>query len=610
MKRNLFWGVVGSILAVVAMVSACAPAEETTTPAVTTTLTTTAPTTTAKTITPSGEPQYGGVLRVALASDIIWWDSVKTFMAVPGPTYGITNEPIWWGDWTKGPAGGYGTNDTDWGGHFDIWPLMKGRSAESWSWKVEADGNGTIVYNIRQGVHYGLNPDSEASKLVAGREMTTDDVLFSLQRIAQDPISYVAKSNPELKAAVFTKTGPWQITITLPKSAMVTAIARLGMYGRVEPPEVINKYGNMADWRNQVGTGPFMLVDYVPGSIATLNKNPNYWDVDPIGPGKGNKLPYLDEIRMVIIPDSSTRDAGLRTGKLEWLSFTGDQWEEAATITNVNHDILTKDATIPHGGEIQLRTDRPPLNDVKVRQALMMATDFEAIHNAMNNGVGLIETWPFPKVKGYEDLYVNNSDPDVPQIVRDLYTYNPDKAKQFLTDAGYPDGFKMTALVSSAFPTDIELYEILADQWSKINVNLVIDIEENTVVSGLQVAHKQPEATIWGGSPVAIFYAPATLYGKGANMSELNDPVILDALAQSRLDAIDDLHLAMKDMRTLSIYLREQAYNIPRPKRPPVNLWWPWLKNYSGESFVSYGTNFSWAQWVWVDQEIKKSMGH
>jgi len=550
------------------------------------------------------------VLRVALGADIISWDGVKTFTAVPGPTFGITNEPIWWGDWTKGPAGGYGTNDTDWGGHFDIWPLMKGRSAESWSWKVQADGTGTIVYNIRQGVHYGLNPASEASRLVAGREMTTDDVLFNLQRVAQDPSSYVAKSNPELKAATFTKTGPWQITINLPKSAMVTAIARLGMYGRVEPPEVISKYGSMADWHNQVGTGPFMLTDFVSGSVAVLNKNPNYWDVDPIGPGKGNKLPYLDEIRMLIIPDASTRDAAVRTGKIDWNSYTGDQWEAAASVMNTAPQIKKVDATIPHGGEIQLRTDRPPLNNIKVRQALMMATDFQSIHKAMNNGVGLIQTWPFPKVKGYEDLYVDNNDPDVPQIVRDLYTYSPTKAKQYLTDAGYPNGFQMTALVSSAFPTDIDFYTILVDQWSKVGVKLNLDIEDNSVVTGIQVAHKQPEATIWGGSPVAIFYAPATLYGTGANMSELNDPVILAALAQARLDAIDDLHLAMKDMRKLSIYLREQAYHIPRPKRPPENLWWPWLGNYSGESFVSYGTNFSWAQWIWIDQNMKKTMGY
>ena len=533
-----------------------------------------------------------------------------TFLAVPGATYGITNEPIWWGDWTKGPAGGHGTNETDWGGHFDLWPLMKGRAAESWSWNVDANGTGTIVYGVRQGVHFAVNPDSEASRLVNGREMTADDVLFNLKRVAQDPQSYVARANPELKDAVFAKSGPWEVTVTLPQSAMITAIARLGMYGRIEPPEVIQKYGNMVDWHNSVGTGPFMLTDFVGGSVATLEKNPNYWDVDPIGPGKGNQLPYLDGIRMLIIPDGSTREAAMRTGKLDHMGLTGDQWEAADLLKKQAHDLMSAEGTVPHGGEVQLRTDRAPLDDVRVRQALMMATDFNTIRDSLLGGVGQIETWPFPLNKGYEDLHLNNSDPDVPQAVRDLYVYSPDKAKQLIAEAGYPEGFKMTALVNAGVPGETDYYEVLANMWAKVGVNLTLDVEEAGVVGNIQRSHKQPEATIYGGSPVAIFYAPATLYGTGANMAELNDQVILDALAKMRLDAIQDLHLAMKDMRDLSIYLREQAYHIPRVKRPPVNLWWPWLKNYSGESYVSYGTTVSWAQWVWMDTNLKKSMGY
>jgi pyruvate/oxaloacetate carboxyltransferase len=70
-----------------------------------------------------------------------------------------------------------------------------------------------------------------------------------------------------------------------------------GLYGKSPAPidpEVVEKYGSGADWRNSVGTGPFMLTDLVASSSATLVRNPNYWDKDPVGPGKGNQLPYLD----------------------------------------------------------------------------------------------------------------------------------------------------------------------------------------------------------------------------------------------------------------------------------------------------------------------------
>jgi peptide/nickel transport system substrate-binding protein len=606
------------LLFAVVLLASCAPQAATTTtttrptttiPPTSTTTQTTAPATTTK---PAAQaPKYGGILRLALPADLTQsWDNVVTATAVPNAVYGITNEPIWWGDWTKGPAGGLGTNDTDWGGHFDIWPLMAGRSAEKWSWSVAADGTGSIVYTVRQGVKFGLNANSEASRLVAGRQMTADDVLFSLKQLCTDPRAYIAKANPELNVATFTKTGAWEVTVKLPRESMVTAIARMGMYGRVEPPEVIQKYGSMADWHNNVGTGPYMITDFISGSVATLKKNPNYWDKDPIGPGKGNQLPYIDEIRYLIIPDGSTREAAMRTGKIDQMALTGEQWETVNLLKKNAPALLSAEGTIPHGGEIQLRTDKAPFSDIRARQAIMMATDFQTIRNTLSGGVGQIETWPFPKVKGYEDLYVNNSDSDVPQSTRDLYAYSPDKAKKLLADAGFPNGFKMTALVNSGVAGEQDYYEVLANMWSKAGITLTLDVKEAGVVANIQRQHQQPEATIYGGSPVAIFYAPATLYGRSANMSELDDKTINDALKQMRLDAIQDLRLAMKDMRTLSIYLRGQAYHIPRVKRPPVNLWWPWLKNYSGESFVSYGTTASWAQWVWLDQDQKRSMGY
>ena len=81
-------------------------------------------------------------------------------------------------------------------------------------------------------------------------------------------------------------------------------------------PEVIQKYGNQLNWRNSVGTGPFVLTDFVSGSQATLTRNSSYWDKDPVGPGKGNQLPYIDGIKMLVLPDPSTRLTAMRTGKM------------------------------------------------------------------------------------------------------------------------------------------------------------------------------------------------------------------------------------------------------------------------------------------------------
>ena len=57
------------------------------------------------------------------------------------------------------------------------------------------------------------------------------------------------------------------------------------------PREVVEEYGDMNDWRRVIGTGPFMLTDYVEGSVMTFERNPNYWRKHPIF---GDQMPYLD----------------------------------------------------------------------------------------------------------------------------------------------------------------------------------------------------------------------------------------------------------------------------------------------------------------------------
>ena len=64
-----------------------------------------------------------------------------------------------------------------------------------------------------------------------------------------------------------------------------------GSYMFIQPPEVIEQFGDMQDWRNIVGTGPFMMTDFVLDSSLTFTKNPNYWGFDEKYPE--NRLPYV-----------------------------------------------------------------------------------------------------------------------------------------------------------------------------------------------------------------------------------------------------------------------------------------------------------------------------
>jgi peptide/nickel transport system substrate-binding protein len=57
-------------------------------------------------------------------------------------------------------------------------------------------------------------------------------------------------------------------------------------------------------------------------------------------------------------------------------------------------------------------------------------------------------------------------------------------------------------------------------------------------------------------------------------------------------------------------YILEQAWCIPTPAGTPYNLWWPWLKNYHGENSVGFNDYYGWSRYVWIDGQLKKSMGH
>ncbi len=96
----------------------------------------------------------------------------------------LTNEELLTGDWTRGKAG---TGEVTWdrGGN-DIWEYKAGAIAESWDFSTP----GKLVYHIRQGVHWALNPNSEASRLVNGRELNADDVVFSLTMLRDHPVFF------------------------------------------------------------------------------------------------------------------------------------------------------------------------------------------------------------------------------------------------------------------------------------------------------------------------------------------------------------------------------------------------------------------------------------
>jgi peptide/nickel transport system substrate-binding protein len=241
----------------------------------------------------------------------------------------------------------------------------------------------------------------------------------------------------------------------------------------------------------------------------------------------------------------------------------------------------------------------------------MMATDFNTIKQTINGGLGNIITFPYDKLKGYTDLYADVNDADLPASVKEQFVYSPEKAKQLLAEAGYSNGFKTSIMVTSS---ETSYYEMIAGMWAKVGVQLAIDVKDTAVRTNLVNTQAYEHMTSGPGkAPTAIYYSGNGINGVPSaltNMSFVDDPVVKETLPKIRTLAGTDEKAAMKMTRQLAIRALDQAWAIQVPNYNTITFWWPWLKNYSGEISVGYFNNANWSQFVWVDDQLKQSMGY
>ena len=208
-------------------------------------------------------------------------------------------------------------------------------------------------------------------------------------------------------------------------------------------------------------------------------------------------------------------------------------------------------------------------------------------------------------------MRVNVTDPDCPDSIKELYTYNPEKAKQLLADAGYPDGFKTKVLMDV---NSVDYYSVIKDQWTKVGVDIDLDVQETGAWNSLRNQGDYQGIEDGGVASDSAFHTTPTLTGKpsnAANTCRIFDPKVDEALASIRMTILNNGMLAgMKEARELVKYVQEQAYAVPVPYLYKYVRWWPWVKNYTGEISVGYYNIPNWVPFVWIDQNLKKEMGY
>lgn len=542
------------------------------------------------------KPVYGGTLTIASPTDpTAFDDAIQPHYACY--TLQFTNEELLTGDWAKGRAGGHGTKECDWfaGGGLDRLEHKAGALAESW----EIQGKDAIIFHLRRGVRWHNKPPTN------GRELTADDVVFSLKRQITLPTGYVKRSYP--KAAETTEIfalDPYTVVIRCKPEYFSEVFTHLADFACIYPKDALEQFGNMNDWKNNIGTGPFIFKEYVKGSHAYFERNPNYWGQNPVGPGKGDQLPYVDAVRWVIIPDQSTADALFRTSQIDILTCGWERAQEFLKDPRLKYVRYLDDYA---QAVIYMRTDKEgsPFADKRVRQALWLAIDNKKILDEYYGGEGTLLKWPIMYFKEYAGAFVPLE--QLPRNVQELYEYHPDKAKQLLAEAGYPNGFKAKIICWNVAGA-LDVLQMVKDMWAKVGVELEIEPKDYATFTAIQFRRAYDDMLYgWYAGIGSYLRAPNYTGPTMFNASYVDDPMLNAARDKMKMAYPDEAKVD-RIHRELLPYLLEQAYVISLPAGYNYRFWWPWVKNYSGELSIGYYNTGNFVKYVWIDQELKRSI--
>jgi peptide/nickel transport system substrate-binding protein len=490
-------------------------------------------------------------------------------------------------DITKGPQG---TNEATFDGSHTALDFFTGALAERW----EQTDLTTIIFHIRKGVHF------QNKQPVYGREVTADDVVYSFSKFLEESRGrfYKPPSTPPEKLQQWTALDKYTVQVKLPWPD-VFVLREIGRDIVVMPHEIEDEYGNFEDWRNACGTGPFIVTDVVTGSSISYVRNPDCWEHDPRYPE--NRLPYVDGMKLLLIPDAATVLAALRTGKID-STFTS--WSDAESLMKSNPELNYRAKSGSSGILIWFRSDVEPFSNVAVRRALTMAIDQEEIARDIYKGHAKIHFYPVQASDG--PCYVPLE--ELPTSQRELFEYHPDKAKQLLTDAGYPPGSLKLQVTCTVYPAEMpDLVSLIASYWERIGIKTEITVLEWASWYAYALGHRYPNMAIASqsiGNPSYRFtlqYMP----GESLNLSVVNDPYIVETWKE--IQTITDVHEQNEKIKELSLYAIDQAYYPNIVAQDVYAFWQPWLKGYAGETYIGrFANTLGFTTYAWIDKDLKQ----
>ena len=347
------------------------------------------------------------------------------------------------------------------------------------SWSISADEI-TYIFNLRNDVYFHDNTCFANGK---GRKVTAADFVYSFNRLMDAKVSSATTlltyvNNQTQKAFEAPNDSTFIIHL---KKPFVPFMRILTMkYFSVLPHEAIELFGE--DFRKTpVGTGPFRFKMWEEGSKIVLLKNDNYFEYQG-----ATRLPYLDAVSVSFIKDKETSFLNFLKGTTDMISgIDAINTDEVLTLEGIINDEYKNKfqlQTTPF-----LKTDylgfvvdenlpvvkKSPLRIKAIRQAINYGFDRKKMVIYLRRNLGIAATAGFlpPGLPSYNASIVKG------------YDYNPEKVKQLLTDAGFPNGKGLPPISLATTEQYLELAEYIQSQLSEFGIEIKIDVQKSSVLS-------------------------------------------------------------------------------------------------------------------------------
>ncbi|MCC8379999.1 dipeptide ABC transporter periplasmic-binding protein DppA [Xenorhabdus sp. PB30.3] len=417
-------------------------------------------------------------------------------------------------------------------------------------WEISDDGK-TYTFHLRKGVKWHSSKDFKPT-----RDFNADDVIFTFMRQKD-------KNNPYHQVS----GGTYEYFIGMDMETLINKVEKVDdhtvrfVLSRPEAPFIANLAMDFASILskeyadammkagtpekvdlNPIGTGPFQLVQYQKDSRILYKAFKDYWE----GPAK------IDRLVFSITPDASVRYAKLQKNECQVMPYPNPA--DIASMKQ-NKDIVLKEQAGLNSGYLFYNVTKKPLDNLKVRQALTMAVNKDAIIEAVYQGAGQkAKNLIPPTMWGYND------------DIKD-YAYDPAKAKELLKEAGFANGFETDLWAMPVQrpynPNARRMAEMIQADWAKIGVKAkIVTYEWGEYIK--RAADGEPKTVMLGwtgdnGDPDNFFTTQfsCTAKERGSNYAKWCYQPFEDLIVAAR--EITDINKRTELYKQAQVVMHEQA---------------------------------------------------